>query len=124
MLEQNNCSTTISIYLRSLRALFNIAIADGLITQEFYPFGKRKYQIPASRNTKKALSLSDIAAIYNYTPVAGSTAERMKDYWMFIYYCNGLNVKDLCRLRHKNLHDDFLVFEELKPNTLKNHRLK
>jgi site-specific recombinase XerD len=119
MLEIGNSTTTIGIYLRSLRTLFNIAIADGLITQDFYPFGKRKYQIPASKNTKKALSLADIAAIYNYQPALGTTAERMKDYWMFIYYCNGLNVKDFCRLQHKNIQDDFLVFQRSKTERTK-----
>lgn len=119
MLEIGNSSTTIGIYLRSLRTLFNIAIGDSLITQEFYPFGKRKYQIPASRNTKKALNLIDIAAIYNHQPAPGSTSERMKDYWMFIYYCNGLNVMDLCRLRHKNIQNDFLVFQRSKTERTK-----
>lgn len=119
MLERGNSTTTIGIYLRSLRALFNIAISDGLITKEFYPFGKRKYEIPASRNTKKALSLNDIAAIYNYQPAAGSTTERMKDYWMFIYYCNGINVKDLCRLKYKNIQDDFIVFQRAKSERTK-----
>lgn len=119
MLEHGNSTTTIGIYLRSLRTLFNIAISDGLITKEFYPFGKRKYEIPASRNTKKALSLNDVAAIYNYQPAAGSTTERMKDYWMFIYYCNGINVKDLCRLKYKNIHDDFIVFKRSKSERTK-----
>lgn len=119
MLDSKNSTTTIGIYLRSLRTLFNIAIDDGLITQDFYPFGKRKYQIPASKNTKKALSLADIAAIYNYQPAPGTTAERMKDYWMFIYYCNGLNVKDFCRLKHKNIHNDFLVFQRSKTERTK-----
>ena len=92
---------------------------DGLITKEFYPFGKRKYEIPASRNTKKALCLHDIAAIYNYKAEPGSTTERMKDYWMFIYYCNGINVKDMCRLRYKNMQDDFLAFQRSKTENTK-----
>lgn len=119
MLSEGNSPTTVSIYLRTLRALFNIAISEGLITKEFYPFGKRKYELPASKNTKKALSLAEIAAIYNYSAEPGSTAERMRDYWMFIYYCNGLNVKDMCRLRYKNLQGDFLVFNRAKTENTK-----
>ena len=72
-----------------------------MITKEYYPFGKRKYEMPASKNTKKVLSIAEISKIYNYDVEPGFTSERMKDYWMFIYYCNGLNVKDLCRLRCK-----------------------
>jgi integrase/recombinase XerD len=119
MLDQGNSTTTIGIYLRSLRAIINIAINDGLITKDFYPFGKRRYEIPASKNTKKALSLSDIGKIYNYQPLPGSTSERMRDYWLFLYFCNGMNVKDFSRLRYKNIQDDFLVFHRAKTERTK-----
>lgn len=119
MLEQDNSPTTIGIYLRSLRTLYNIAINDGMIKKEFYPFGKRKYEIPTSRNTKKALSLTDIAAIFNYQPERGTTEERMRDYWIFLYLCNGINTKDFCRLRFKNLQDDFIVFQRAKSERTK-----
>jgi integrase len=119
MLDNGNSTTTIGIYLRSLRAIINIAINDGLLSKEYYPFGKRKYEIPASRNTKKALTLSDIGLIYNYQADPGSTAERMRDYWMFIYYCNGLNVKDMCRLKYSNVHDDFISFLRAKSERTK-----
>ena len=49
------------MYLRPLRTIFNEAIEDGIIKKEkCYPFGRRKYKIPASKNTKKALELNDI----------------------------------------------------------------
>jgi integrase/recombinase XerD len=49
--------TTVGIYNRTLRAIFNDAIAEEVISREnYYPFGNRKYKIPASRNVKKALS--------------------------------------------------------------------
>ena len=52
---------TQGIYLRNLRAIFNEAIADGIISKEkCYPFGRRKYQIPTGRNIKKALKLEQI----------------------------------------------------------------
>ncbi len=55
------------MYLRPLRTIFNEAIEDGIIKKEkCYPFGRRKYKIPASKNTKKALDLKDIKKIYYY----------------------------------------------------------
>ena len=49
------------MYLRPLRTIFNEAIEDGIIKREkCYPFGRRKYKIPASKNTKKSLDLEDI----------------------------------------------------------------
>ena len=64
MLEKNGSSiTTVSIYLRNLRAILNIAIKEGFIKNENYPFGRHKYIIPQSRNIKKALQLSDIKSL-------------------------------------------------------------
>jgi integrase/recombinase XerD len=46
--------STIGIYLRPLRAIYNEAIEDGFAKKDrSYPFGRRKYQIPAARKVKK-----------------------------------------------------------------------
>jgi integrase/recombinase XerD len=52
---KNISKTTIGMYLRPLRTIFNEAIESGIIKKEkCYPFGRRRYRIPASKNTKKA----------------------------------------------------------------------
>jgi len=114
MLTNGNSVTTVGIYLRSLRTLFNNAIAEGTLSKELYPFGKKKYEIPTGRNIKKALTLSDIALIYNYKAEAGTTTEKAKDLWFFMYLCNGINVKDLCLLKYENIKADIIEFERAK----------
>jgi len=54
MLNQGKSVSTVGIYLRQLRAIINQAIEGGVLSQDKYPF--RKYEIPAGRNIKKALS--------------------------------------------------------------------
>jgi integrase len=44
----------------------------------------------------------------------------MLDYWIFIYFCNGLNVKDMAKLRYKNMQGDFLHFLRSKTEFTKN----
>lgn len=114
MLTQGNSITTVGIYIRSLRTLFNNAISEGLLTKDLYPFGKKKYEIPTGRNIKKALTLSDIELIYKHKPEPGTMTERAKDYWVFMYLCNGINVKDLCLLKYENIKGDILEFERAK----------
>lgn len=46
MLASGNSVTTVGIYLRGLRALFNNALVEGLLTKEYYPFGKRNMKYP------------------------------------------------------------------------------
>ena len=114
MLDAGNSITTIGIYLRSLRTLFNNTIAEGMLSKEYYPFGKKKYEIPTGNNIKKALTLSDIALIYYYKAEPGTTAEMAKDYWLFMYLCNGINVKDMALLKYEDIKGEVLEFERAK----------
>lgn len=117
MLEAGKTKATIGIYLRSLRTIMNRADID----RKLYPFGtgKNKYSIPIGRNIKKALTLDEISKIYNYEAEAGTTKAMAKDYWVFIYLCNGLNVKDLCLLKWKNIEGDILRYERAKTSRSK-----
>lgn len=114
MLSRNVTKTTIGIVLRSLRTIFNEAIEIGIIKREkCYPFGRRRYQIPTSRNLKKALGMNDIKNIYYYEPVT-EIQQKAKDYWLFCYFANGMNVKDMIYLKYKNIQDEYLFFERAK----------
>jgi integrase/recombinase XerD len=112
MLAEGRSKTTVGIYLRSLRTIFNRATID----KSLYPFGegKGKYSIPTGKNIKKALTLNEISKIFNYPAPERSTQEMAKDYWIFIYLCNGLNVKDLCLLKRKNITGNVLKFVRAK----------
>jgi integrase len=118
MLNNGKSITTIGVYLRSLRAIYNEAIYEGLVPKELYPFGKRKYQIPTGKNIKKALSLSDIGKFYNFrknkTDPNYLAYIRAKDFWLFSYFGNGINIKDIALLKYKNIHGEYIVIERAK----------
>lgn len=123
MLDTGKSVTTIGMYLRNLRALINNAIVDGVISVNNYPFGKGKYQIPTKRGTKKALTLETIEKIYNYKPKEFSLQDKAKDLWIFSYLCNGANIKDIARLKYKNIQEDSIIFERAKTsNSIRDHR--
>lgn len=112
--ERGIAKATQGIYLRNLRAIFDEAIADGIISKEkCYPFGRRKYQIPTGRNIKKALKLDQIEKIYFYEPACDSE-RRAKAFWLFCYFGNGINPKDVALLKYKNIHGEYLIFERAK----------
>ncbi|MCX6258636.1 MAG: site-specific integrase [Bacteroidia bacterium] len=114
MIANGKSMTSIGIYLRNLRTLFNELIQSGELKQELYPFGKRKYQIPAGRNIKKALTIEDIAKIYNFQVILGTLEARCKDYWLFSYFCNGINLKDIALLKYKDIDEEKIVFNRAK----------
>lgn len=105
--------TTVSIYLRTLRTIFNDAKADKAISEDIYPFGKRKYQIPAPRNTKKALTRQQLKILFEGKPKTDEQ-EKAKAFWFFSYLCNGMNFKDILNLKYKNIEGDKLSFVRAK----------
>ena len=113
MIERGSSPTTIGIYLRNLRTIINQAIDEGRYQREFYPFGKRKYQIPNGKNTKKALTIEQIKLIVDYIPETEAEA-KAKDLWLFSYLCNGVNVKDIARLQYKNVSKRHITFVRAK----------
>ncbi len=124
-LNKDNSISTVGIYLRSLRTLFNNAIAEGELHKDYYPFGRRKYEIPSSENNKKALTLQDVHLIFNYQVPAkvGSTIERSRDYWVFSYLCYGINIKDIALLKYRNIKGgEFIEFVRAK--TVRTKRTK
>ena len=66
MIADGKAITTVGIYLRSLRRIFNLAIEAGTIDVSKYPF--KKYTIPASRKSKRSLKKEDIKQVLNYKP--------------------------------------------------------
>ncbi len=105
--------TTVSMYLRALRTVFNTAIADKEIDAEIYPFGKNKYQPPTVRNVKKALSQNHLKQLFDTKPKIPEQA-KAKDFWFFSYACNGMNIKDIALLKYENIQDDKIIFYRAK----------
>ena len=105
--------TTVGIYLRPLRAIFNTAIEDGIISQDLYPFGRRKYTIPAPTSTKKALTKDQLKILFEADPKTAEQA-KAKAFWFFSYACNGMNFKDIANLRYQDIIGDTLQFRRAK----------
>lgn len=111
----NRSHTTVSIYLRALRAVFNKAIRDKEIPEDIYPFGssKGKYQVPAVKKVKKALNSLQIKKLFDAEPQTPEQ-EKAKDFWFFSYACSGMNIKDIALLKYENLSDNKLVYFRAK----------
>jgi integrase/recombinase XerD len=113
MIENKKSTTTISIYLRALRAVFNFAIDEKITDKANYPFGKRKYQIPNPKGVKKALSKEQLAILFNTEPQTPEQ-QKAKDFWFFSYACNGMNFKDIANLKYKNFDNETIYFYRAK----------
>jgi len=113
MLAEGKSYTTISMYIRSMRALFNEAKNVGIIKDIQYPFGKGKYEIPTGKGRKMALNLQQIKQVITYSDGAEAT-EHYRDLWFFSYLCNGININDMLKLKYVNIDNDEIHFYRSK----------
>lgn len=116
MLSKEKSITTVGIYVRNLRVIYNLAIEEGIAKRENYPFGqakKKKYEIPIGLNPKKAIPEEDIRRIAQLEGLYGNK-ERARDIWLFSFLCNGMNLADVFRLRYSDIDGDFFSFKRKK----------
>jgi site-specific recombinase XerD len=115
--------TTVGIYLRGLRVIFNRAIEAKAIDREIYPFGSKRYEIPASTNTKKAFDSDELQTLF-HAKAQTPEQEKAKDFWFFSFVCNGMNMKDILHLKWKNLNNGQIEFVREKTKRTKKANTK
>jgi integrase/recombinase XerD len=93
--------TTVSMYLRTLRTLYNQAIRDNVVLPIHYPFGRDKFQIPSARNYKRPLERWEIEALAGYQ--GKPINEMYRDYFLLSYSLMGLNFADLLTLQWNDI---------------------
>ena len=108
MVAQDNSRTSVGIYLRATRKIFNQAIEDGIIDKEQYPF--KKYKIPTGKNTKKAIESPDLKKLFTADTKGNVFQEKAKAFWFFSYQCNGMNIRDISELKFKNIQGSHFSF--------------
>lgn len=117
-LDTGVAHATIGIYMRTLRAIINNNDGEEpYINQKKYPFGikRGKYAIPEGGRRNIALPVDDIWKIENYQTDNDAIATA-RDIFVFMFYCNGLNFGDLCRLRYENIDapSEEIIFQRKK----------
>lgn len=120
LLNLGRSITTVSMYTRNIRSIFNQAIGDGELDKVFYPFGEKLYVIPGSRKSNKSLEDDGLTKLY-WAPVeVGSREEEARDYWFGMFAANGSNMKDIALLKYKEMGSDRIIHYRAKTiNTTK-----
>ena len=113
LLNEGKTYTTVGMHMRGIRAVLNEAKAAGIIKQSQYPFGRGRYEIQAGEGRKMALSLEQIGKIARYEDGSSATA-KYRDYWLFLYLCNGINMADFVKLRYNDIENGEIYFVRQK----------
>lgn len=111
--QENKSQTTIAITLRQIRTIINAAKNEGIIKESQYPFGRGRFEIKEGAGRKMALTLEQIGQIARYDDGINATA-KYRDYWLFLYLCNGINVADFVKLKFKDIVNGEICFVRQK----------
>ncbi len=104
----------ISIRMRSIRTLFNIAVKRDIITSEVYPF--KKYQISKLKggSAKRALDFNDIMKIVNFDISQYPHLLQSHKYFVFSFYTRGMNFADQMLLEWRQINDHKIFYTRSK----------
>jgi site-specific recombinase XerD len=119
--NEGKLTSSISIYLRPLRAIFNELISEGKLPQDvIYPFGRYRYIIPEVRRAKTTLKRDEIIKILTCKNFENEDEEFARNLWVFQFYCNGVNLKDLINIKWSDQIDQsFVIRREKTKNTMR-----
>jgi integrase/recombinase XerD len=98
-MQKDKSRSTQGIYMRNLRALFNLVTKEHGVKAD-YPF--LKYSPKTSTGRKRALPMRDIAKIKNYETRHPQEVFH-RDMFMFSFLGNGMNLSDIARLKYSNI---------------------
>jgi integrase len=110
MIDKGMKINTISIHMRNIRAVFNMAIDDDVIDLSLYPF--RKFKIKSEKTVKRNLTIDEFRRLLdvNLPGVPGLA----RDVFMLSFCLIGINLKDLTYLTKKNIVNGRLEYKRMK----------
>ncbi|WP_430812487.1 MULTISPECIES: phage integrase SAM-like domain-containing protein [unclassified Carboxylicivirga] len=99
-------------FMRTVRAIYNKAIKEGIAEKEGYPFDR--YTIKMEPTKKRAISLESIQKIANLKYKPGSALFKSRNYFMMSFYLMGASFTDLAHLQIKNIVDGRIQYKRQK----------
>ncbi|MFY0599290.1 MAG: site-specific integrase [Cyclobacteriaceae bacterium] len=95
----------LSVYMRTLRAVYNKAVKSGLASQESYPFAD--YKIKGKKPIHKALTEAEFDAFKSVDLSGKAHLIRTRDLYMVSFYLRGMNWMDIAYLKKSNITGDY-----------------
>ena len=113
--DKNLKNNTIGIRFRTLRMMYNLAIEEGVVKSEYYPFTKYKVSKFNQKTAKRALTKKDIQRIINYSTLSNSSYRELAlDLFTYSYVMGGINFVDMAYLNRDNILNNQLVYSRKK----------
>ena len=113
-LKNGNSYNGLSVYLRTMRAIFNRAIKDRVIDASIYPF--KDFSIKQVKTRKRAIPIADIMKIKELDCSHDVLLHETKLYFLFSFYTRGIPFSDMAHLKGSNIINGRITFQRVKTN--------
>jgi len=103
------------VFMRTLKTIINNARKEGIVEENYNPF--KDYSFIKFRRVvtkKKALSKFYIDGLKKLKLDESTSLYRTKLYFLFSYYCRGINFKDMAYLKWSDISDNCIKYTRLK----------
>jgi site-specific recombinase XerD len=114
LLENQVKPSSISVYFRTIRALFNKAIKEGHCNEKNYPFDQYKISGLSTETVRRAIDIEKIKAINRIQSEPFSNLWNAKNYFMLSFFTMGMNFTDIAYLKYSNIEEDRIVYFRAK----------
>ncbi len=105
----------ISVKMRSICKVFNLAIDHDLADRESYPFRKYKISRLKGKSFKSVLSIEEIRRIENLViPIDEIALRNFRDYFIFSFYTRGMNFADMMVLKWSDIQGGYIHYIRAK----------
>jgi len=116
LLKRNLKTNTISVYLRTLRAIYNQAINHDLVPSSSYPF--RKFKIRSEQVVPNILTVEDLKNLFELRLPPDDVLYKSWLIAKLSFLLGGINFTDLCHLRTDNIKNGRVVYTRSKTKKL------
>src|SRR5690606_3790476 len=116
---------SIANVLMFIRTLYNRAIQEKLVKQEFYPFGteKGKVKIKIPQSIKIGLSGEEISRIVNLDLTEHEPQHHARNIWLFSFYLAGMRIADVLKIKWNDIHEGRLNYRMNKNSKVMSLRI-
>ena len=117
--KEGNSSSTIGIRLREIRRIYNVAIRDGVISQDYYPFsrssGDSGVKIPRTEINKadKYLTKESLKGLLK-GKLKKKVHNKTRHLFLFSLFSRGMNWKDMALLTNDSFYKTTVTDETTK----------
>jgi integrase len=116
MVSNGTKLTTVGIYMRSIRAIFNKAIKEDIIGSSLYPF--TKYRIKTAKTAYRTLSIEQLKSIISLDLEPNTPIWNARNRFLLSFCLIGINFTDMFLLQSSNIYGDRIIYNRAKTKKL------